>query len=171
MENNIIAIIDDKSTDDTREIIFVPAKFKNVIEQIVGLEVQAVDVVKSTVLSFRRETDVAIEVAEDLVTNLKSHYEEQRKNLRKLYEEEFELSYSLWEELDKKRSETTEKIKEIREETKCIVEEVKELKESINGLNLYGMDKLLEVVRTFANLDDKSKEVLSFIIGQYHREN
>lgn len=169
MAEKLLAIIDDSAEEsfDT-ELVWIKPEWKEIVQKFADSESVKVGIHKSYI-EFKKRLAMEVEYSSELLDQVRGCYQAQRDEMKKLYEEEGELSYQLWEELDKKRSETHKKIKDVREETQAIKEDLFDLRSSIQSIDIYGLDKLLEIVRTFNNMDDKSKELFKILMENYKR--
>ena len=169
MSAKLLAIIDDSAEESfATELVWIKPEWKEIVQKFTDTESVQIGVHKSYV-EFKKRLAMEVEYSSELLDQVRGCYQAQRDEMKKLYEEEGELSYQLWEELDKKRSETHKKIKAVRAETQELKEDLKALKSSLQAIDIYGMDKLLELVRAFNNMDDKSKELFKVLVENYKR--
>jgi uncharacterized coiled-coil DUF342 family protein len=91
--------------------------------------------------------------------------------LQKVYNEQSENLYNLWESCGDVTSQISKHAKSIATEIEQInrsiahtSSDVDKLKEKINSVNIYGAERIVELAKMIAKLDDATKDILSQIL-------
>ncbi|HSQ90228.1 hypothetical protein [Romboutsia sp.] len=83
-----------------------------------------------------------------------------RESYKNVVETEIESINEMWEQLDSKRYEAYKTLKSAKESIDSITNEVNSLKKSINNINFYTIDRMIEVVDKVSSMDEKQLELL-----------
>ena len=171
IEERIMVILDDNSTSNLKEIIWVDAGWKEIIEKMTSAKVVEKEVVRS-VVEFKKNIDVDLEYADYLVDNFKKKMEAYRAEVKQMYESEYDMLEETYKELGKQRKGIYDKVEEIKKELAEGVEwKLKAIQEQLTKLNLYNLDRLIDVFDKFSKMSDSDKSLFAAIIGGYKQDN
>lgn len=138
-------------------------KFVWVSEELIG-ELEDVDLtfenMVKIITGFQKEINTMTECVDENVVGFRYHAQKVRDDYKKVVEEELAKTYELWEQMNQLRNEASQKLQEVVGVTKTITPIIIEIKHALNNINLYGVDKLLEVTNKIAYMGDQEKELL-----------
>lgn len=73
---------------------------------------------------------------------------------------EVEYLEEIWEECNLKRNEIYDKTNAIKKNVESTKDEIKSLKMALDDLDIYGMDRILQLIERFNNMSENDKELL-----------
>lgn len=116
--------------------------------------------IKKVVEDMAKEESYTVESLHENALRFKLFAKDIAKGYKEAVSEEVDFLGEIWEECESKRDEAykkTEEIKNVVSETK---DNLLSLQKSINELNIYGMERVLELLHTFNGMSDSDKELL-----------
>jgi hypothetical protein len=165
--------------DENKEFVsvYVDKKIAKELKDLEGSEEQekiVKDIIKRKKLDLENENDLL----SDNVLIFKNVCLEHRNQLKKIYADEDAKLEEMFLELDATRSKFKKTSKDLQSAIRPLSDELdqcrekfKHLKDGIDGLNIYGSEKLVEFARTIQNMDDATKDIFGFILNHYKKEN
>jgi len=94
--------------------------------------------------------------------------------LQKVYHEQANQLYALWEDMGDIESKIKKHATEIADKAKaasCQIEvmsgNVSNLKKAVDGLAIYNLDRLTDLVEKVAHMDKATKEIFTFLVKNY----
>lgn len=147
-----------------KELVWVS---KDIVEQVNQLNgtVEDVEQIKKIFELFKREINDYSFNIEEAVVDLKRQSKKIKDALRETFDAENEQMYQLWEELNSKQDEVRKKITSAAELIRNSKADVESLKNQISSINLYGVDKLIDMVEKISNMNERDKELLSYLFN------
>lgn len=133
------------------------AKKLEIIDDVVKLTDNDI---KDIIKGLKDNISVLDETIDEDVVSFRYHAQKVRDSYKKVVEEEIDKTNELWEQLDTLRFETSNKLDKTKELTKSITEDIKYIQESISKCNLYGVDKLLEMIEKVNYMNESDRELL-----------
>ena len=98
----------------------------------------------------------------ELTDNLKSCFEKVEKEFKESLQEIYEITEEDYIKMYRRNIDLIDKVKCSVNKVK---EEMKDLQMSVRDCNIYGVDKLLEVVERFSRMSEKEKDLLSKLLN------
>lgn len=147
-----------------REIIWVEDKFKKEIECIDDVYVLTNEKKNDIIKGLLDNLGYYKEDVDSSVLELKAKALSAREMYKKVVDEEIDAMEKLWEGLDSKRRDINKKTTMTRDVIKEISDDVNKLRKELSQLDVYGMDKMLEVLNKFKNMSDEDKLLLSKLL-------
>lgn len=128
--------------------------------------------VKRVIEKKRLDLDAENELLGESLLSFKSVCLAHKKELEKVYQDQADKIYALWEEMGDVSSMISRHAKMVAGEVEPISRAIAEatmnvgrLKTSCNEMNIYGAERIVELARTVATMDDKTKELLSALFA------
>lgn len=87
------------------------------------------------------------------------------KGYREAVDAEIESLAEVWDSCEQQRKNVYKKTSEIKESIKLMRNEISSLKEAINSLDFYRIEQILELVRTFNNLNESDKKLFTMVVS------
>lgn len=110
------------------------------------------------------DTSTMSECLDENVLRFKLHAQQVRDNYEKVVNEEIEKTYDLWEKCEELRKETKGKITNLLPVITEVNSQLEKLDKSINKVNTYGIDRLIEVVDKFKRIPDDEKDMIAKLL-------
>ena len=98
------------------------------------------------------------------VLKFKLHAKQVRDNYKKVIDEELEETERFYCECEELRNNTKSKNELIQNSIQNISNDVKNIRENVSTINLYGIDKILEVVKKFENMTEHEKTLINKLL-------
>ena len=86
------------------------------------------------------------------------------KEMKSAYEELSDKGYNLWEEFDKNRPNFNKKMEQFLHAANPVKNVLTEINQNLTKINMWQIDKLLELIRTISMMSGKEKEMLQFLM-------
>lgn len=157
---------------DEKTHIWVSKKLADEYNALESVEEQEASV-KRVIEKKRLNLDAENELLGESLLSFKSVCLAHKKELEKVYQEQADKIYSLWEEMGDVSSMVSRHAKELAAEIKPISHEIQvatrsvgELKKAVSELNIYGAERVVELARMVATMDEKSKEILAALLAK-----
>lgn len=147
-----------------KELVWVS---KDLVEQVNQLNGAAEDIeqIKKVFDLFKREVSDYQYNVDDAVADLRRQAKKVKDALRETFDAESEQMYALWDELNSKQDEVRKKITSAAELIRHSKADIESLKKEISAINLYGVDKLIDMVEKISNMGERDKELLSYLFN------
>lgn len=110
------------------------------------------------------DTSIMSECLDENVLRFKLHAQQVRDNYEKVVNEEVEKTYELWKRCEELRKETKGKISNLLPVITEVNAQLEKLDKSINKVNTYGIDRLIEVVDKFKRIPDDEKDMIAKLL-------
>jgi len=120
--------------------------------------------IKETVEKIIQDDSVMEDCLEDNFLQFKLHSKKIRDEYEKAVKEEIEKTEGLWEKCDSLLSESKPKIEKYSSEILEIKKNVAEIKESVESIDIYRLERLMEIMEKFKNLSEQDKKILSELV-------
>jgi methyl-accepting chemotaxis protein len=148
----------------SKELVWVS---KELLEKVKDLDAvfQDHEKVKSIIESFKDEVEQFTYDVEDSVSIFRRQSEKIKSSFKEVVDKEIESLQGFWEEQERRRAELTRKLAEIRESVRSVSEEIQTVKKELGKLNVYGLDKLIEVIDKINQMSEQEKEVLHYVFS------
>lgn len=123
-------------------------------------------------ISFKREIEDYTYDVEDAASMFRRQSQKVKEGLKQLVDEEVTLLQEFWEIQDNRRYEIQKKITSASENIESVRNQLLELKELTSSVDIYGLEKLIEMIEKIKYMSDADKELLSkvFSHGKYTNE-
>ncbi|MBU5331753.1 hypothetical protein KQI61_06050 [Anaerocolumna aminovalerica] len=115
------------------------------------------------------DTNNMSECLDENALRFKLHAQQTRDNYEKVVKEEVDKTYELWEKCEDLRDDARKKIDTFIPVFKSISSELDKLKQSMTDINLYKIEKLIELVYTFKQMSEEDKNMMAKLLD-YSRE-
>ena len=152
--------------------IWVNKKLAEEYNSLESVEEQEASV-KRVIEKKRLDLDAENEMLGESLLTFKSVCLVHKKELEKVYQEQADKIYALWEEMgdvstmvSRHAKELAAEIKPVSLEVQAAKKSVDELKKSVMDLNIYGAERVVELAKMVAQMDEKSKEILSALLAK-----
>lgn len=96
-------------------------------------------------------------------------YKEQASLVEKLIEDCWDIMPKVKQDANKFAFEVKAELEPIGKVVSSLKEDVNSLKTSLNDLNIYGMNQVIDLANKLTQMDDNTKEILSFLVQNYKR--
>ena len=147
-------------------------KFINIPDELVGKLELVNDISKLTqqdidkvVKELLEESEDLSEILQDNTIRFKLFAKDIAKGYREAVDSEIESLTDVWDSCEQQRKNVYEKTSEIKKSIELMKRDVTSLKEAINSLDFYRIDKILELVRTFNNLNESDKKLFTMVVS------
>lgn len=109
---------------------------------------------------------------EDAASMFRRQSQKVKEGLKQVVDEEVASLQEFWEIQDNRRYEVQKKVITASENIKSVRSQLLELKELTSSVDIYGLEKLIEMVQKINYMSDADKELLSkvFSHGKYANE-
>jgi len=151
--------------------IYVSKELAEQYEQLATVEAQE-EAVKKVISRKRIDLEDEQEMLSDTLLQFKSVCLKHKIELEKVYAEQADKIYKLWEccgdvssNISRHAASITSEISTINDQIDRASRRVSDLKSKTDSLNIYGAEKIIELARTVANLDDATKDILAQILA------
>lgn len=155
----------------SQELLWVS---KDLVETIRSLEEGKVsqEDIKKVFTDFKREIEDYTYDVEDAASMFRRQSQKVKEGLKQLVDEEVTLLQEFWEIQDNRRYEIQKKITSASENIESVRNQLLELKELTSSVDIYGLEKLIEMIEKIKYMSDADKELLSkvFSHGKYTNE-
>lgn len=88
-----------------------------------------------------------------------------KDSFKQVVDNEVEALQEFWDTQDEKRAEIQKKFSSFKNGISSAKDEILSLKQSIRDLDIYGLDKLVELVEKINCMSDKDKELLQYVFS------
>lgn len=110
------------------------------------------------------DTNTMAECLDENALRFKLHAQQTRDNYEKVVKEEIDKTYELWEKCDDLRDDVRNKIDTFIPTFKSISNELDKLKQSMDTINTYKIERLLELVDKFKEMSEEDKDMLAKLL-------
>jgi len=147
-----------------KELVWVS---KELLEKVQDLESVFEDhqKVKNLIESFKGEVEQFTYDVEDSVSVFRRQSEKIKSTYKEVVDKEIESLQEFWEEQDKRRAEMINKLADIRKSVHTVSDDMQVMRKELNSLNIYGLDKLVELIDKINGMSDREKEVLHHVFS------
>ena len=121
--------------------------------------------IKRIIKDLRDEISLMDECLEEDVISFRHHAQRVRNSYKQVADEEIRATQDMWESLHTLRCETQKRIEQSRELTQSIKGDIKEIKTALDTINVYGLDRLLDLIYKVKNMSDKERDMLSQLLS------
>ncbi len=150
--------------------IWVSKKLAEEYNSLESVEEQEASV-KRVIEKKRLDLDAENEMLGESLLAFKSACLVHKKELEKVYQDQSDKIYAMWEDMgdvstmvSRHAKELAAEIKPVSLEIQAAKKSVDELKKSVLDLNIYGAERVVELAKIVAQMDEKSKEILSALL-------
>lgn len=147
-------------------------KFIDIPDELVGKLELVNDIAKITqkdieavVKELMEENEKFSDILQENTLRFKLFAKDIAKGYRESVESEIESLTDVWDSCEQQRKNVYEKTSEIKKTIELMKRDVTSLKEAINSLDFYRIDKILELVRTFNNLNESDKKLFTMVVS------
>ena len=148
----------------SKELVWVEKELVGQIEVICDIIKLRGGGISEVIEKLRGDTKTYVEGLDSDLLSMKLHAQKVRDEYKAVVESEIEQSYALWEDLDKKRTQMRDKFSSMKEVVRECRGEISSLKESIDGLNIYGAERVLDLVKSFSAMTEKERDIMFKLI-------
>jgi len=155
-----------------KEHIWVSKNLADEYKRLESVEEQEA-AVKRVIEKKKLDLDAENEMLGESLLQFKSVCLAHRKELEKVYQDQADKIYAMWEELGDVSTMVSQHAKSLAAEIAPITKEiatarqnVDALKKSVSELDIYGAERVVELAKMVAQMDEKSKEILSALLAK-----
>lgn len=148
----------------SRELVWVSKELLEKVQDLDGV-FEDHQKVKNLIDSFKGEIEQFTYDVEDSVSVFRRQSEKIKSTYKEVVDKEVESLQEFWEEQYRRRSELVNKLEDIRRYVQSTSDEIQTMKKELNNLNIYGIDKLVELIDRINRMSDKEKEVLHYVFS------
>lgn len=157
-----------------KELIWVSKefalKYKSLIEgnkkqEIINKELE--EYMEKVKKDTRDEFRTSLETLEEDAAMYQGLMLKTKQTFTKLKDEALSSFYSLWEEYDKDQHTITKKINSLKDLLIPLKKDIDQINESLNKINNYPLEKMLELLAKYNNSPEESKNMMNFLFENY----
>jgi len=100
-----------------------------------------------------------------------------KNKLTEIYKEQSDMLYKLWEdmgdvgtEISNHAEKVAAEINPIKDSVNSLKTEIEQLKKSVSSIDFYGASDLERIANTVSTMSESSKEILKFLLDNYHKK-
>ena len=156
---------------EKQELIWVSRELAEEYKKLDSVDEQEA-IVKKLINKKKLDIEQEQEQLSDSLLQFKSVCLVHKKELGKVYEEQADKLYSLWEETGDVSSMITKHARDIsslvqpmRTEINNLSKDIADLKKAMSELNIYGAERILEVVSKVKTMDEETKFLLKTLLN------
>ena len=161
--------------ENEKRHIYVSAEFADKYERLSTVEAQA-EIAKEICKAKRLDIQSELDILDDDLLRFKSACVIHKSEMKKAYDEQAvildKLVSDCWDSMPKAKANAEKMAAEIHPLSNAVSDlngQVSSLKKEIDNLNIYGADKLLDLVQKISCMDSSSKDMLSFLCENFKR--
>jgi ribosomal protein L14E/L6E/L27E len=111
--------------------------------------------------SIEADTKIMSDSLDENALQFKLHAQKVRSGYEAVVQEELDKTYELWEKCEELRKQAKEKTKEILPMIESASKHIENLKSKLSSLDIYGLDRIFDLVNKFNSMSKEDKELLS----------
>lgn len=158
---------------NNKELIWVSKEFAAQYNELETLEAQE-RIAKEVLEKKRLDLSSEYELLDESLLQFKAVCLSHKNALEKVYIEEADKIYKMWEEMGDVRSKVSEHARALADEIKPLKNEIEyaqnaitDLKNQLDGLDVYGAERVAGLAETVAGLNEGAQGILKFMVDNY----
>jgi hypothetical protein len=116
------------------------------------------------------DTNTMAECLDENALRFKLHAQQTRDNYEKVIKEEIEKTYELWEKCEDLRADVRKKIDNFIPAFNAISNELGKLNKSMENINTYKIEKLIELIYRFKDMSEEDKNIMAKLLDYKRTE-
>ena len=159
---------------DDKELIWVSKKFAERYKSLIeGNEQQEIinEELENYMAKVRKDTKdefkTSLEALEEDAAMYQGLMLKTKQTFTKAKDESLSSFYSLWQEYDKDKNNIINKINTLTELLAPLKKDIDQINESLNKINSYPLEKILELLSIYNNSSEESKKMINFLFENY----
>lgn len=148
-----------------KELIWVPAKLKETLEKMNSDEEQ-LKIVEKYINDRKLDISNDIEALDDDLLRFKAFALKYKTEIKAVYNEQSDILYKLFEDCGDIQSKMYLKIEETKKKLNPITEKIKEINFVLDKINIYKIEKVIELIEKFNRMSEEDKRLFEILIKQ-----
>lgn len=148
----------------SKEILFVTPEYAKVYNHLGEVEALLARV-RDIMADFKAANVCDLEAVDRQIVTLREVIDEKKRALSELAAAEVKEMTALFDQLAAKRRQVTEQLSTLLVSVHDIRQEIDTLKQAINSINIYGLDRILDVIERFTRMTPEERELLARLFG------
>lgn len=144
-----------------RQIIWVSKDLVRKLQLLEECDIITTEEITKIIKDLKDEISLMDDALDQNVLSFRAHAQKVRDLYKMVVDEEISKTYDLWNEMDIKRCEVQTKLEDIRRITKTVKDDLMACKTELSTLNVYGADRVVELLTKFQSLSSDDKDLLT----------